>query len=132
MCKQVLSVFLLSAAVVVIIILAYYVTIITGKRMNKLLEGRYTQILERTMIGIGTNITILKIERKIYIIAIQGKIIKLLDVIEENDWVFSDNKNKTRPDIQNANDGFLTGELFNRIKRAFGGGYSRNGSDNDE
>lgn len=133
MYKQIFSVFLLLAAAVTIIIFAYYVTITIGKRMNKLLEGRHTQVLERSIIGIGANITILKINQKIYIVMMQGKTIKLLDIIEENDWRSLNNKNKTRFNIQNTNNGFLMDRLFNKVKKSINNDrYNRNGSDNNE
>lgn len=133
MYKPILSVFLLSAAAVTVIIFAYYTTVLIGRKMNRLLEGRYTQVLERTMIGIGMNVTILKINRKIYIVAIQGKTIRLLDVIEEDDWKFPDDKNKIQFDTQNTNDCFMMNKLFSRIKKAVSNSrYNRNGSDDDE
>ena len=133
MYKPILSVFLLSAAAVTVIIFAYYTTALIGRKMNRLLEGRYTQVLERTMIGVGINVTILKINQKIYIVAIQGKTIRLLDVIEEDDWKFPDDKNKIQFDTQNINDCFMTNKLFSRIKKAVSNSrYNRNGSDDDE
>lgn len=83
-----LSGFFLLIATIIIIVFAYYITIIIGKKTNKLMKGRYTQVLERTMIGLNTSITVLKINKKIYIIALQGKTIKLLDTIDESDWSF--------------------------------------------
>ncbi len=133
MYKPILSVFLLSAAAVTIIIFAYYTTVLIGRKMNRLLEGRYTQVLERTMIGVGMNVTILKINQKIYIVAIQGKTIRLLDVIEEDDWKFPNDKNRAQFNIRNVNDCFMVDKLFGKIKKTISNNrYNRNGSDDDE
>ncbi|MFW5648403.1 MAG: flagellar biosynthetic protein FliO [Candidatus Alkaliphilus sp. MAG34] len=133
MYRHTLPVFLLLVAAVAIIIFAYYITTMVGKKMNRLLEGRYTRVLERSIIGMGTNITILKINQKIYIIMMQGKSVNLLDVIEEDNWKFLNNKNKTRPDTRNINNNFSVKELLNKIKKILGNNrLDRNGSDNDE
>lgn len=127
------SVFLLLAAAVAVIIFAYYITTMAGKKMNKLLKGKYTRVLERSIIGMGTNITILKINQKIYIVMVQGKSTNLLDIIEEDDWRFLDNKNKIRSEVQHANNNFLTNKLFNKVKKVIGNNrFDRNGCDNDE
>jgi len=73
---------------IIIIIFAYYITLIIGKKTNRLMNGRYTQILERTSIGLNTNITLIKVNKKIYIIALQGKTIEILDAIDESEWDF--------------------------------------------
>ncbi|NMA03881.1 MAG: hypothetical protein GX925_04150 [Clostridiales bacterium] len=133
MYRHTLPVFLLLVAAVAIIIFAYYITTMVGKKMNRLLEGRYTRVLERSIIGMGTNITILKINQKIYIIMMQGKSVNLLDVIEEDNWKILNNKNKTRPDTRNINNNFSVKELLNKIKKILGNNrLDRNGSDNDE
>lgn len=84
--NNILTGFFLLLATTIIIIFAYYITIIIGKKTKGLMSGRYTQVLERTMIGLNTNITIIKVNRKIYILALQGKTIKILDTIDELDW----------------------------------------------
>lgn len=85
---SVLSGLLLILITTLIIVFAYYMTNIVGKKTKKLMDGRYTQVLERTMIGLNTNITVLKINKKIYIIAMQGKTMEVLDTIDESLWDF--------------------------------------------
>lgn len=133
MYKPIFQGFLLLAATAVVIIFAYYTTVIIGKKANRLFDGRYTQILERTMVGLNTNIIILKINRKIYIIAMQGKTVQLLDIIDEEDWDFSDNRDKTQFNRRYMDDDFLIGRLFNKFKKGSNSKiYSQNGSDNNE
>lgn len=131
--NPILSGFLLLAAIVIIIVFAYYVTILVGKKTNKLFDGRYTQVIERAIIGLNISITILKINQKIYIIAVQGKTIKLLDILDEKDWRFSNNKNKTLFNTKGINNNFLINKLFGKTKEnSSSERYSWNGSDNDE
>ncbi len=135
MYKSIFSGFLLLVATIAVIILAYYVTIVIGKKTNKLLDGRYTQILERTMIGLNINITILKINQKIYIIAMQGRTIKLLDIIDENDWKFLNGKKETQFNKGHISNSFPVNKLFdfNKIKMSFNDKTRNwNGSDNNE
>jgi len=86
--NSILTGFFLLLITIITIVFAYYITNIIGKKTKKLMDKRYTQILERTMIGLNTNITIAKVNKKIYIIAMQGKTIEILDKIDESDWQF--------------------------------------------
>lgn len=131
--NPILSGFLLLVTIIIIIVFAYYVTTVVGKKTNKLFDGRYTQVIERTIIGLNISIIILKINQKIYIIALQGKTIKLLDILDEKDWRFLDNKNKTLFNTKDINNNFLINKLFGKIKEdSSSERYSWNGSDNDE
>lgn len=133
MYKQILSLILLLAATIIVIIFAYYSTIIIGKKTNRLLDNKYTQVLERTMIGVNTNITILKINQKIYIVAMQGKTIQLLDIIEERDWLVVNDKNKIKLNKQKRSNNLSVNSLLNKIRGNFSTSrYDENGSDNDE
>ncbi len=46
------------------------------------------KVLEKTSLGLNVNIEIIKINKKIYIVAIQGKTIELLDTINESEWEY--------------------------------------------
>lgn len=116
--NPILSGLILLLATIVTIVFAYYTTIIIGKKTNKLLDGRYTQILERTIIGLNTNITILKINQKIYIIALQGKSMELIDIIDEENWKFLNNKNENLFKIKDTNKDFLISKLANKLEKA--------------
>ncbi len=133
MYPSIFSGFLLLVAIIIIIIFAYYATIIIGKKTNKLLDNRYTKIIERASLGLNTNITILKINEKIYILAFQGKTMKLLDIINEVDWKYMDKKNDLLFDGKNITNNFLVKKLFNKRKdNSSEKRDSWNGSDNDE
>jgi len=56
--NSILTGFSLLLITIITIVFAYYITNIIGKKTKKLMDKRYTQILERTMIGLNTNITI--------------------------------------------------------------------------
>ena len=134
MYKSMLHGFLFLLATTIVIILAYYATVIIGKKANKLLDNRYTKVLEKTTIGANTSIMILKINQRIYIIVMQGKTIRLLDIIDEEDWKFLDN-DIFRSNKKYVNNNFITNRLFNFNKKKKGSEgkiHSWNGSDNNE
>ncbi|MBU5677428.1 flagellar biosynthetic protein FliO [Alkaliphilus sp. MSJ-5] len=109
-----LSGLFLLIATVITIVFAYYITIIIGKKTNKLMKGRYTQVLERTMIGLNISITLVKINKKIYIIALQGKTIKLLDAIDESEWSFLTTGNENSFEINNRINNLFKNRLFKK------------------
>ena len=103
--------FFLLLVTIAIVIFAYYMTIIVGKKTKKLMDGRYTQVLERTMIDFNTSITVLKVNKKIYIIAMQGKVIEVLDKIDESDWDFILLNKENSLDIQENMGNFFKSKL---------------------
>jgi len=99
--NSILTGLFLLLIVIITIAFAYYITLIIGKKTKKFMNGRYTQILERTVIGLNTNITIIKINKNIYIIAMQGKTIEVLDKIDESDWNVLANENQDYYNFKN-------------------------------
>lgn len=114
MFNSILSTLLLISATILIIVFAYYTTIIIGKKTNKLMTGRYTEVLERTQIGINSNITILKINKKIYIISLQGKSMNTMDIIDENDWVMN-NKSEEFPYVLSLNKNVFINKIQSKL-----------------
>jgi len=112
--NNILTGLFLLLTTIIIIIFAYYITLIIGKKTNKLMNGRYTQVLERTMIGLNTNITIIKINKKIYIIALQGKTMEVLDIIDESDWNFLTLENKNYFNFKNEINSIFQNKLFKK------------------
>lgn len=80
--------------ITILIVFAYYTTTIIGKKTSSLMKNRYVQVLERTSLGLNIYIQILKINRKIYIVMIQGKNMEILNVIDEDDWEYIANESK--------------------------------------
>lgn len=89
--KQFLNIFLLLATSIFVIALAYYATAIIGQKTKNLLKNKNIQVLERTSISFNLNIVVVKVNKKIYILAIQNKEPVLLDTIDETEWKFQDN-----------------------------------------
>lgn len=90
---SILSGLFLLFITVLIIFFAYYITTIIGKKTSILMENRYVQVLEKTSLGLNINIEIIKINKKIYIVATQGKTIELLDTINESEWEYINAQN---------------------------------------
>lgn len=111
---SILSGLFLLIIIFVTIVFAYYITTIIGKKTKQLMQHRYTQVLERTIIGVNTNITIVKVNKKIYILALQGKSIQLLDVIDEEHWNFIENRSKDSSNIKLDINNILKGKMFKK------------------
>lgn len=134
MYKQLLSAFFLLIATITVIIFAYYTTLIIGKKTNQLLDNRYVEVLEKTNLGFNLTILILRIGEKIYIVGLQGKSMEVLDILNEEDWVYSkDSKIHLRKKREYKNKPLIVASLFDRFKGNFKkNSYSRNGSDDNE
>lgn len=99
------GIFLLLTTII-IIVFAYYATNIIGKKTKNFINGRYTQILEKTNIGFNTNITILKVNKKIYVLALQMKTVDVIDIIDEKDWNYIEMENNNYFDFRKINKDF--------------------------
>jgi len=112
--RNFLTGFSLLITTIFTIIFAYYITLIIGKKTSKLMNNRHIKILERTTIGLNTNITIVKINKKVYIIALQGKNIQVIDAIDENNWDFSSVENQNQMNSQEEPIRILKNKFFKK------------------
>lgn len=86
MVEQLYTMLLLILAVGFVVALAYYTTLLIGKKSGSFLHNGSIRVLERAGIGMQISIQVVEIGGKVYILAIQGKQVTLLDSMETEEW----------------------------------------------
>ncbi|ABR48860.1 hypothetical protein Amet_2708 [Alkaliphilus metalliredigens QYMF] len=71
---------------IITVVIAHYMTTLIGKKSNQFFVNKEVKVLERAPIGFQSNITIIQVRGKIYILLFQNKRVETIDVIKEEDW----------------------------------------------
>ncbi|MBU5454790.1 flagellar biosynthetic protein FliO [Caproiciproducens sp. MSJ-32] len=90
----------LLSALVVVFALMFILVKISNRKLDKLNEGKYIRVLERTNISKDNSIILLKIGKKGYVISSSNKgIEKLEEISEEEIAEIYENKEKQKEEI---------------------------------
>lgn len=80
-------------ALLVVFSLMYLTFKLSGEKINKMNEGKYIKILERTQISRDSSIAVVKVGKKGYILSTSNnKVEKLDDLTEEEIFILEENK----------------------------------------
>lgn len=98
----------LLSALVVVFALMFILVKISNRKLDKLNEGKYIRVLERTNISKDNSIILLKIGKKGYVISSSNKgIEKLEEISEEEIAEIYENKEKQKEEITQQYEDFI-------------------------
>jgi len=98
----------LLSALVVVFALMFILVKISNRKLDKLNEGKYIRVLERTNISKDNSIILLKIGKKGYVISSSNKgIEKLEEISEEEIAEIYENKEKQKEEISQQYEDFI-------------------------
>lgn len=83
---QWISVLWLLISIIFVMGLAYWCTKLIAKGSKGVYGRSAIKVLERSGLGVQVNITVLQIGNRVYIVAMQGKSLTLLDVLTLEEW----------------------------------------------
>ncbi|SCY13801.1 flagellar biosynthetic protein FliO [Alkaliphilus peptidifermentans] len=86
MIKQIYTMLVLISAVGFVVLLAYGTTVLIGKKSGAFFQSSSVKVLERVPIGQQANITIIQIQKKVYILSMQSKNVEVIDVLDAEEW----------------------------------------------
>lgn len=104
-------------ALIVVFSLMYLVFKLSGEKVNRMNEGKYIKVLERTQISRDSSITVVKIGKKGYVLSTSNnKVEKLDDLTEEEILILEENK-RLEKEILNEKYELTIKEFKSKISR---------------
>ena len=104
-------------ALLVVFSLMYLVFKLSGDKINKMNEGKYIKVLERTQISRDSSIAVVKVGNKGYVLsASSNKVEKLDDLTEEEIFLLEENKRIEKEKIKGQYE-IVMSEFKSKINR---------------